>query len=78
MQTLELVQTKNSMSSHSVRFSSEILNRSSKKYKADYFDWKNTKKVLKLIKLTTHISKIRLIYEKSNKISILISSLLRG
>ena len=67
MQTLELVQTKNSMSSHSVRFSSRVLNLSSKKYKAKYFDWKNTKKVLKPAKLITQISKFRLIYEKITK-----------
>ena len=78
MQTLRLVQTKNSMSSHSVRFSSRVLNLISKKYKANYFGWKNTKKVLKLTKLMTQISRFRLIYEKSNKISILISSLFRG
>ena len=64
MLTLEIVHTKSSMCSHSVRFSSGVLNV--------------TKKVLKLTKLVTQISKFRLIYEESNKISILISSLLRG
>ena len=43
MQTLELVHIKNSMSSHSVGFSSGVLNLSSKKYKGNYFGWKNTK-----------------------------------
>ena len=78
MQTLELVQTKNSMSSHSVRFFSRVLNLSSKEYKANYFDWKNTKEVFELTKSMTQISNFRLIYEKSNKISILIHSLFRG
>ena len=42
LQTLELVQTKSDMSSHSVRFSSAgVLNLSNNKYKANYFDWKN-------------------------------------
>ena len=41
--TLELAQTKSSMSSHLVRFSSGVLNLSSKKYKTNYFGWKNTK-----------------------------------
>ena len=61
LQTLELVQTKNSMRSLSVRFSSRILNLSSK---ANHFGWKITKKVLKLTKLMTQISssKFRLIY----------------
>ena len=46
MQPLELVQTKNSISSHSVRFPSGLLKLSSKKYKGKYFGaWKNTKKV---------------------------------
>ena len=48
------------------------------KYKAKRFGWKNTLKVLKLTKLMTQISTFRLIYEKNNKIFILISSLLRG
>ena len=64
MQTLELVQTNNSMSSYSVRFPSAVLNLSSKKLQANYFGWKNTKKVLKLTKLMTQISKFRFIYEK--------------
>ena len=64
MLTLEIVHTKSSMCWHSVRFSSGVLNV--------------TKKVLKLTKLVTQIFKFRLIYEESNKISILISSLLRG
>ena len=61
LQTLELAQTKNSMRSLSVRFSSRILNLSSK---ANHFGWKITKKVLKLTKLMTQISssKFRLIY----------------
>ena len=51
LQTLELVQTKSNMSSHSVRFSSaEVLNLSNKD-KANYFVWKINKKVLKLTKL---------------------------
>ena len=68
MQTLELVQTKNNMSSHSVRFSSGVLNLSSKKCKAKYFGWKNTNKVLKSLGSLW----------KNRKISILISSLSRG
>ena len=36
MQPLELVQTKNGMSSHSLRFPSGLLKLSSKKYKANY------------------------------------------
>ena len=48
------------------------------KYKSNYFGWKITQKVLKLKKLMTQISMFRLIYEKSNKIFILISSLLEG
>ena len=74
MQTLELVHIKNSMSSHSVGFSSGVLNLSNKKYKGNYFGWKKYQ-VLKLTKLMTKVSKFRFIYEKSNKISILISSL---
>ena len=57
LQTLELVQTKSNMSSHSVRFSSAgVLNLSNNKDKANYFDWKINKKVFKLTKLMTQIS----------------------
>ena len=39
LQTLELVQTKSNMSSHTVRFSSAgVLNLSNNKDKANYFD----------------------------------------
>ena len=79
MQPLELAQTKNGMSSHSLRFPSGLLKLSSKKYKANYFGaWKNTKKVLKLTKLMIQISKFRLIYEKSNKISIFHFQFIKG
>ena len=82
--TLELVQTKYSMSSHSVRFSSKVLNLSSKV--SSKLLW--LKKIQKghtylnklaaeKTRLITQISKFQLIYEKSHKISILISSLLR-
>ena len=76
MQTLELVPTKNSMSYYSVRFPSGLLNLIVK-YKANYFGWKNTKKVSKLTKLMTQISKFKAHLWKSSKISIFISSLLR-
>ena len=76
LQSLELVQTKNGMSSHSVRFPLRYWTWV-EKYKENYFDWKITKKVLKLTKLTAQISKCRPIYEKSKKISIFISSFLR-
>ena len=57
LKTQELVQTKKSMSSGTVRFSSMVLNLSSKeKYKTNHFGWKITKKVLKLTELMTQIS----------------------
>ena len=40
-QTLELVQTKSNMSSHTVRFSSAGVLNLSNKDKANYFDWKS-------------------------------------
>ena len=49
-QTLELVQTKNSMSSHSLDFALGYWIWAVK-YKANYFGWKNSKKELKLTKL---------------------------
>ena len=55
LQTLELVQTKSNMSSHSVRFSSAGVFNLSNKDKANNFDWKINKKVLKLTKLKTQI-----------------------
>ena len=56
LQTLDLVQTKSNMSSHSVRFSSAGVLNLSNKDKANYFDWKIIKKVLKLTILMTQIS----------------------
>ena len=55
LQTLELVQIKSNMSPHSVRFSSAGVLNLSNKDKANYFDWKINKKVLKLTKLMTQI-----------------------
>ena len=55
LQTLELVQTKSTMSSHLVRFSSAGILNLSNKEKANYFDWKIKKKMLKLTKLMTQI-----------------------
>ena len=66
MQILKLVWTKNSMSSHSVRFPMGYWTWVVK-YTANYFGWKITKKVLKLTKLMTQIPKFRLIYKKVTK-----------
>ena len=56
LQTLELVQAKSNMSSHSVRFFSAGVLCVSNKDKTDYFDSKINKKVLKLTNLVTQIS----------------------
>ena len=55
LQTLELVQTKSNMSSHSVKFSSTGVLNLSNKDKANYFVWKINKKMLKLTKLMAQI-----------------------
>ena len=56
LQTMELVQTKSIMSSHSVRFSSAGELNLSNKGKTNYFDRKINKKVLKHTKLMDQIS----------------------
>ena len=77
---MELVQTKNSLSSNSVRFYSGVLNLNSK-VKSELLWLKNYQEswsLTKFTKLMTQISKFRPIYERGNKISILISILWRG
>ena len=56
LQTLELVQIKIKISSHSVKVSSAGILNLSNKDKTNYFDWKINKKVLELTKLMTQIS----------------------
>ena len=65
LQTLELVQTKSNMSSHSVRFSSAGVLNLSNKDKVNYFDWKINKKVFNLTKLMTQISSLQ-VSKKAN------------
>ena len=65
LQTLELVQTKSNISSHSVRFSSAGVLNLSNKDKVNYFDWKINKKVFNLTKLMTQISSLQ-VSKKAN------------
>ena len=65
LQTLELVQTKSNISSHSVRFSSAGVLNLSNKDKVNYFDWKINKKVFNFTKLMTQISSLQ-VSKKAN------------
>ena len=56
LETLGLVQTKRNLSSHSVSFSSASVLNLSIKDKANYFDCKINKKILKLTNLMIQIS----------------------